>query len=180
MMDEKLAIWIQELRRYNGRLHLMGPSMLKRIGDELEVMIPLLVRIDEPEIADLGSGSGLPAIPYKILHPASKICLIERSQKKCTFLQHVVESIHLNDIEIKPSDPVHDTLGPFDAILARSFSPLSTLVDVSLRILRQNGRLYYLFTGSTPDFSQAFRTVEIITQKSVKHTLHLGVFSRIP
>ena len=27
-MDERLKTWIRELRRYNGKLHLMGPSML--------------------------------------------------------------------------------------------------------------------------------------------------------
>jgi 16S rRNA (guanine(527)-N(7))-methyltransferase RsmG len=180
MMDQRLAIWIRELRRYNGKLHLMGPSMLKGIEDELEVMLPLLKEVDEPVIADLGSGSGLPAIPYKLLHPQTHLYLIERSVKKCTFLQHVIESIHLEGVEILPHDPLHDTLEPFDAILARSFSPLSTLVDVCQKILRPNGKLYYLFTGNTPDLTQAFESVKIITRKSAKYTLNLGVFSRIP
>ena len=100
MMDERLNAWIRELRLYNGKLHLMGPSMLTGIEDELEVMLPLLMRIKEPVLADLGSGSGLPGIPYKILHPDSHICLIERSVKKCTFLQHVIESLNLLGVEI--------------------------------------------------------------------------------
>jgi 16S rRNA (guanine(527)-N(7))-methyltransferase RsmG len=179
MMDESLNTWIRELRRYNGKLHLMGPSMLKGIEDELEVMLPLLMRIEEPVLADLGSGSGLPAIPYKILHPHSHICLIERSVKKCTFLQHVIELLNLTDIEIFPNDPFHDDVGQFNAVLARSFSPLSTLVDVCLKILKPEGKLYYLFTFSTPELSQPFELVDIISQKSAMQTLNLAIFNRL-
>ena len=179
-MDQRLAIWIRELRRYNGRLHLMGPAMLEGIENELEVMVPLLMGIDEPAIADLGSGSGLPAIPYKLLHPQSHLYLIERSVKKCTFLQHVIEAIQLEGVEVLAHDPLHDTVGQFDAILARSFSPLSSLVDVCRKILKKNGRLYYLFTGNTPDLTRDFIRVEITTRKSSEHTLNLGIFSHTP
>ena len=179
MMDDKLNTWIRELRRYNGKLHLMGPSMLRGIEDDLEVMLPLLMRIEEPVLADLGSGSGLSAIPYKILHPDSHICLIERSVKKCTFLQHVIESLNLLGVEILSHDPIHDDVGQFDAVLARSFSPLSTLVDVCLKILKPGGRLYYLFTESTPELVQPFELDQIISQKSVMHTLNLAIFNRL-
>jgi 16S rRNA (guanine527-N7)-methyltransferase len=180
MMDDKLDLWIRELRRYNGKLHLMGPSMLAGIEDELEVMLPLLMRIEEPVLADLGSGSGLPGIPYKILHPGSHISLIERSVKKCIFLQHVIESLNLPGVEILSHDPIHDDVGQFDAVLARSFSPLSSLVDVCLKLLRPGGRLYYCFTVSTPELSQPFKLVDIISRKSAKHALNLAIFNRLP
>jgi 16S rRNA (guanine527-N7)-methyltransferase len=179
-MDDRLNIWIRELRRYNGRLHLMGPSMLKGIEEELEVMLPLLRRIKEPVLADLGSGSGLPAIPYKLLHPASHILLIERSIKKCTFLQHILELLNLTDMEILPNDPLHDEVGQFEAILARSFSPLSTLEDVCLKILKPGGRLYYLFTAGTPELAQPFALIDVILQRSQKYTLNLAKFNRLP
>jgi 16S rRNA (guanine(527)-N(7))-methyltransferase RsmG len=179
MMDERLKTWVRELRRYNGKLHLMGPSMLKGIEDELEVMLPLLMHIEEPVLADLGSGSGLPGIPYKILHPDSHIYLIERSVKKCTFLQHVTESLNLTGVEIVAHDPFHDDVGQFNAVLARSFSPLSTLVDVCLKILKPGGRLYYLFTQSTPELAEPFELARIISQKNAMHTLNLAIFNRL-
>jgi len=179
MIDDKLTIWIRELRRYNGKLHLMGPSMLTGIEGELEVMLPLLMHIEEPVLADLGSGSGLPAIPYKILHPDSHIFLIERSVKKCTFLQHTIELLNLSGVEILSHDPFHDDVGQFDAVLARSFSPLSTLVDVCLKILKPGGRLYYLFTVSMPELPHPFEPVDIISQKNAMHTLNLAIFNRL-
>jgi 16S rRNA (guanine527-N7)-methyltransferase len=142
-------------------------------------MLPLLMSIKEPVLADLGSGAGLPGIPYKILHPDSHICLIERSVKKCTFLQHVIESLNLLGVEILSHDPIHDDVGQFDAVLVRSFSPLSTLGNVCLKILKPGGRLYYLFTESAPELAQPFELAQIISQKRAMHTLNLAIFNRV-
>ncbi|HPS93811.1 MAG TPA: class I SAM-dependent methyltransferase, partial [Deltaproteobacteria bacterium] len=61
MMDEKILLWIRELKRYNSLLHLVGSGMISTIQQDVEEMLPLLERISEPVIADIGSGSGLPA-----------------------------------------------------------------------------------------------------------------------
>ncbi|HVN71939.1 MAG TPA: RsmG family class I SAM-dependent methyltransferase [Desulfomonilia bacterium] len=178
-MDHRLKTWIHELRRFNGKLHLMGPAMLDNIEEEVEVMMPLLELIDEPVLADLGSGSGLPVIPYKILHPDSYVFLIERSVKKCTFLQHVIGVLGLEEVEIISQDPMKVAIGPFDAVIARSFSPLTTLREACLRIIKDNGKLYYLYTGITPEL-QPFTLEDVRTQIRGKLSLNLAIFSRHP
>lgn len=179
-MDALITLWLEELKRFNPRLHLMGPAMLEGIEGELRVMMPLLRSIQEPEIADLGSGSGLPAIPYKILHPQAKVFLIERSVKKCTFLRHAVETLGLSGIEIIPQDPLYVEHLGFNAVLARSFSPIGTLVKVSRKILREGGRLYYLFTGHAPSLGAGFHLDGIISKDFQKHHLSLATFTRLP
>lgn len=179
-MDDKLNAWIKELRHYNGKLHLMGPAMLDGIEDALDVMLPLLKHIDEPVLADLGSGSGLPAIPCKILHPDSRIYMIERSAKKCTFLRHTIEVLGLDGVEILQSDPLIMDIGKFDAVVARSFSPLLTLRQVCHKMLRDNGRLYYLFTGSMPDLTDTFQLKDMFSQEKKGLSLNLAVFSHLP
>jgi 16S rRNA (guanine527-N7)-methyltransferase len=180
MTDDKLKAWIRELRRFNERLHLMGPAMLSGIEDELDALLPLLTGIEEPAMADLGSGSGLPAIPYKILHPGSSVYLIERSVKKCTFLRHIVEVLDLDGIEILACDPLQEDIGQFDAVLARSFSPLATLNRVCGRILRERGRLYYLFTAEEPLLEEPLRMTKIIPQGQGSPRVKLAVFTRRP
>ena len=179
-MDELTTLWIRELKRFNPRLHLMGPAMLECIEGELGAMMPLLQLIQEPEIADLGSGSGLPAIPYKILHPQAKVFLIERSVKKCTFLRHAVETLGLSDMEIVAQDPIYIEHLGFNAVLARSFSPISTLERVCLTILRPEGRLYYLFTGNPPALGRAFHLNGIISENFQAHHVSLATFTRLP
>jgi 16S rRNA (guanine527-N7)-methyltransferase len=53
-----------------------------------------------PDVLDLGSGAGFPAIPLKILNPNVTITLIEAQQRKATFLREVLRALHL-DAEVK-------------------------------------------------------------------------------
>lgn len=179
-MDQRLTTWINELKRFNPRLHLMGPAMLEGIEGEVLAMLPLLKTIREPEIADLGSGSGLPAIPFKILHPQAKVFLIERSAKKCTFLRHTVETIGLSGIEILHHDPLQIEHPRFGAVLARSFSPISTLEKVCMKILSEGGRLYYLFTGHPPDLGTGFHLDEVTSEEHGGHHVSMAAFTRLP
>lgn len=179
-MDQRITTWISELKRFNTRLHLMGPAMLEGIEGEILAMLPLLKTIQEPEIADLGSGSGLPAIPFKVLHPQAKVYLIERSAKKCTFLRHTVETIGLSGIEVLSLDPLQVEHLSFDAVLARSFSPVSTLRKVCVKILSEGGRLYYLFTGYPPDLGTGFHLDEVTSEELQGHHVSMAIFTRLP
>jgi 16S rRNA (guanine(527)-N(7))-methyltransferase RsmG len=181
MMDEKIGLWIRELRHFNKTLHLVGSGMLPGIEKDVENMMPLLESIVEPIIADIGSGSGLPAIPYKILHPQAHVKLIERSTKKCTFLKHVIELLGMEGLELVEADPLITDIGRFDAVLARAFSPVSTLKKTVLRVLEENGRFYYLFTGgSLPEMGHQFVLSEVISRQCHGYVLNLAIFRHPP
>ena len=87
---DKLDQWIAEIGRYNRTLHLVSPSLLAGLRQDALDCQAVLEPVDEPLLADLGSGSGLPAIPFHLIHPDSQLDLIERSSKKCQFLKQVV------------------------------------------------------------------------------------------
>ena len=55
-------------------------------------------------IVDVGAGAGFPAIPLKILFPHLKVLLIEVTKKKVTFLEDVIASLGLTDIEFYTND----------------------------------------------------------------------------
>jgi len=180
-MDRKILLWINELKRCNPMLNLVGPGMLATIEQDVAAMLPMLEHISEPVIADIGSGSGLPAIPYKVLHPQSYVALIERSTKKCTFLRHIIDLLGMEGMELIETDPLIADIRRFDAVLSRSFSPLSKLEKTVLRILSGNGRFYYLFTGSSaPELGTQFHLQELVTRETPGYTLNLGVFRIIP
>ncbi|MCD6569441.1 MAG: class I SAM-dependent methyltransferase [Deltaproteobacteria bacterium] len=64
-MQYKIHLWIQEIRRYNSSLHLVSNKILPQIESRIRDCMSLISYIHEPIIADIGSGSGLPGIPYK-------------------------------------------------------------------------------------------------------------------
>lgn len=51
-------------------------------------------------LADIGTGAGIPAIPLKICYPHIALVLIEVNNKKRTFIQAVVDSLELTNVEI--------------------------------------------------------------------------------
>jgi len=178
MMHKDVLRWIQEIRAYNRVLHLMSEVMIDDLEDDVFNTMKLLEYIQEPVIADLGSGSGLPAIPYKIMYPQSLLIMIERSQKKATFLRHVIDTLHLENIELIGEDPLATELPRrFDAIMSRAFSPMETLEKVVIAATRPGSRLYYLSTGrTTPIHCQGFSLTDHHEQRFRRYTMNLNIY----
>lgn len=55
-------------------------------------------------ICDVGSGGGFPGIPLAILYPHMLCILLEVSQKKCAFLQAVIDALGLSSCRVESCD----------------------------------------------------------------------------
>src|SRR5436305_12136190 len=91
----------QELLDWNTRMNLTA------ITDPVEVQIKhfldslsILSIYDKPHIRllDIGSGAGFPGLPLKIVRPDWQVILLEATAKKVTFLQHVIETLQLQNV----------------------------------------------------------------------------------
>lgn len=149
-MEDKIGTWILEVKKFNKRLHLVSSAMEKHLEAEVQGTVALLGHISEPEIADLGAGSGFLSIPYKVMNPSSEVSLIERSRKKCDFLRHVVDLLKLERIHVIEADPLKEALQPFHAVMSRAFSPRETLAETVMKVVSAPGCFYY-FEAGTPE-----------------------------
>jgi 16S rRNA (guanine527-N7)-methyltransferase len=154
-MKNTLNIWIGEIRRFNKSLHLVGPQVLKNLETEVGNCLKLVEPINEGILADLGTGSGIPGIPFAVMHPDSKVTLIERSETKCTFLRHSISSMGLKNVEIFEADPLVSNVGKFPAVISRAFSPKEYLLKVVAEILEDNGVFYYM-ASEEPSLDKRF------------------------
>jgi len=111
--------------------------------------------------ADIGTGAGLPGMVLKLWEPSQEVTLIDGSQKKCRFLQHVVRELALAPIPIlaiRVESLVHrgELVERFDLLLVRAVADLEKTLRLFSPLLRTGGRLItYKGPNWRDDFSGA-------------------------
>jgi 16S rRNA (guanine527-N7)-methyltransferase len=95
-----------------------------------------------PEIADVGSGAGLPGIPLAIALPRCQFTLIERSGRRAGFLRNTLAVLGLPNAGIREVEMEKAPPARFDLAVFRAFRPLEAAVLGDLfRLLRRDGVL---------------------------------------
>ena len=148
--------------------------------DILDCM-PLIEKIkDNEKILDMGSGGGFPGLLIAILRPNCEIHLLEKSQKKCYFLNKTIHKLGLLNaktlnINIKPNNKI----GAYNLITSRAFSSTENTLNLSKTNLEIGGR-YILLKGREEKITEELESLdtnkykyEIIKIQNTKHERHL-------
>jgi len=67
--------------------------------ESLEIGRIAAIATDET-IVDIGSGAGFPGAVWAIVHPNARVLLIERRERKVAFLERLIRSIPLANVEV--------------------------------------------------------------------------------
>jgi 16S rRNA (guanine527-N7)-methyltransferase len=155
-----LELFLHEMARWNQVHNLTAiegeqESIRLHLIDSIAVL-PVMRRFmktPSPQIADLGSGGGLPAIPIAILQPEWRLTLIEAVRKKTAFLQHVRGRLKLKNIEVlseRVESVASQQPAQFDAVISRAFTSLARFLELSLPLLKPGG-LVFAMKGKKAD-----------------------------
>jgi 16S rRNA (guanine527-N7)-methyltransferase len=124
---------------------------------------------DDREVADLGSGAGLPGIPVAIARPELTVWLLESRARRVAFLELACERLGITNARPLPARVEDAPVGPVDVCFARAFAPLPRSWDLARPLLRAGGRLVY-FAGGRADLAVAESldaTVRIVGRPAV-------------
>ncbi len=100
-----LAGYIALLVQWNKRINLLSRRDIGRIWPRHVLdSLSILPFIKGPRILDLGSGGGLPGIPLAIAAPQHTFTLLDRSDRKTRFLEHVVLRLGLANVIVTCAD----------------------------------------------------------------------------
>jgi 16S rRNA (guanine527-N7)-methyltransferase len=95
-------------------------------------------------VIDVGTGAGYPGIPLKIVCPGMRLTLLEATQKKVTFLEHLIDRLGMDDVvaiharsEQIGQDRLHRE--HYDWSIARAVAKMPTLAEYLLPLARVGG-----------------------------------------
>jgi 16S rRNA (guanine527-N7)-methyltransferase len=109
------------------------------------------------EVADLGSGAGLPGIPVAIVLPHVAMTLVEPRRIRAAFLELAIDLLDLRNVTLH-AGPAATVGRVFDVCLARALGAPAETWNLASPLLRPGGRVVY-FAGATWS-SQAAGAVE--------------------
>jgi 16S rRNA (guanine527-N7)-methyltransferase len=108
-------------------------------------------------IADAGSGAGFPGIPLALVLPQTRFTLLESTQKKARFLESVVRSLALPNVEVR-AERAEQWLNTHRVaiVTARAVAPLSRAASLFAPALRSGARiLFYKGPDAATEIAEA-------------------------
>ncbi|MEO0143885.1 MAG: 16S rRNA (guanine(527)-N(7))-methyltransferase RsmG [candidate division WOR-3 bacterium] len=140
-MQEKksLIIYKELLKKYNKVLHLTSKNANLNELISQSIYIQKFIK-ENSVIMDVGSGGGIVGIPLKIVRNDLKVYLVERSEKKCTFLEIAIKQLNLKDVFVINQDYKNVNFNfKFDYILARALGNYEELLKHLKKFLNESG-----------------------------------------
>lgn len=135
-LQQKLVHYIQLIARWNKTFNLTAirdveEMVSKHLLDSLVVQ-PYL---EGKTVLDVGSGAGLPGIPFAITSPDKRFVLIDSNGKKTRFLMQAKIDLELDNVEVihqrvEDYQPVADGHRIyFDVITARAYATTDDILS---------------------------------------------------
>ena len=136
----KQALYLELLLEANKKISLTGiknpkEAVIKHTIDSLSVS----GSIEGKKIVDIGSGGGTPGIPLAIANPDKKFYLIDSVLKKVKFLDEVVTTLELDNIETICDRGENIEKLSADTVVSRAFGSLNYLIESSKNMVSKNG-----------------------------------------
>jgi len=141
-----LQLYIEQLLIFNKKINLISRK------DEEYVMerhlIPCLIfstlfKGFVGNVLDIGTGGGLPGIPFAIVNQKSRITLIDSSNKKIMVVREIVQSIGLDNVETiwtraEDKEFIKNYRNYFNLVISRATADLISLIKYAIPLLKDS------------------------------------------
>src|SRR5262245_50817166 len=149
--ETRLGDYFSLLTRWNNRLHLVAPCSPEEFSTRhiLESLLCLKFLPANAQVADIGSGAGLPIMPCLIARPDVTATLIESSQKKSVFLREALNQLGMSPRGTIVARPFEETPTPIASfVTCRALDEFMSKVQTLLSWAPPEATLL-LFGGET-------------------------------
>lgn len=156
---DQLLAYVSMLQRWNAVHNLSAardPQSLIRqhVMDCLTVVQPLTRHLGahRSRLLDAGAGAGLPAVILAIMRPEWSVTAVDAVGKKVAFLRQVSGELGLPNLSARNVrlESMAVDGGGFDVVIARAFSSLRSLVEVTRHLIGPGG-VWVAMKGVIPE-----------------------------
>ena len=145
-LDKYYHLLVDENQKYNLTAITEEPDVyLKHFYDSLTLYKG--IKLTNEYILDIGSGAGFPGLVLKIVLPDIKIDLLDSTTKRCQFLEQVINSLGLKNINVinaRAEEYAKNNREIYDIVTSRAVAPLKHLLEYSIPVLKVGGKFISL------------------------------------
>lgn len=166
-MLEQLEKYDEVLRAENKKYNLTAIKnkedvYLKHFYDSLT--LSKIIKLENQSLCDIGTGAGFPGMVLKIIYPNLKVTLVDATEKKCKFLQLVIQELGLKDIEVihARAEIYSKTVREkYDIVTSRAVAPLKHLLEYSIPLVKVDGN----YIAMKSDIQKEIENIDIYYKK---------------
>jgi 16S rRNA (guanine527-N7)-methyltransferase len=140
---------------------------LKHFYDSLTI-IKIIDLNKVNSLCDIGTGAGFPGMVLKIVFPNLKVTLLDSLNKRINFLNKVIEELDLKNIETihtRAEDYAKENRNKFDITTARAVAHLSTLLEYSIPMTKENGYFVALKGNIEKEKEEVENALKVLNSK---------------
>ncbi|MBN2326550.1 MAG: 16S rRNA (guanine(527)-N(7))-methyltransferase RsmG [Candidatus Omnitrophica bacterium] len=175
-VEQSIGAYFSLLFQENQKINLTG---YKTVADYVDFhlldavkMLEILDPFDRAAITDVGSGSGVPGILWKLLKNDLTVQLIESSEKKARFLHGAVKSLHLKSCSVvnrRAEEAAHEDRyrEKSDFAVARALSSFSMALELTCGFVRKGG-IIALPRGAEEKIYSDLPCIQILGSRLIK------------
>ena len=162
-LEEYYNLLVEENKKYNLTAITEEKQVyLKHFYDSL--CLTKIIKLDNQHILDIGTGAGFPGLVLKIVFPNIKIDLLDSTNKRCLFLQMVIDKLNLKDVNVinaRAEEFAKENREKYDIVTSRAVAPLKHLLEYSIPLVKVNGT----YVAMKSDITKELDGIEVYEKK---------------
>lgn len=150
---------------------LLGPREVPRLWSRHVLNCAVVADLipEGADVADVGSGAGLPGLTFAIARPDLMLTLIEPLERRCIWLNEVVDDLELDNVTIYRSraEQAVEHVNA-DVVTARAVSALGNLARLTIPLLHGHGEVLAIKGRSAAEEVQ--KASKVLRRLGAQHT----------
>lgn len=149
--QQRLLDYIALLLQWNAAYNLTAVrEPLAMIDRHLVDALAVLPHAQGPDLADIGTGPGIPGLVLALVHPYERVWLVDSNGKKARFLRECLRRFELPGVVVHEQRAEKLPDADFSQVISRAYAELGDFIATTRHLLGAGG-VWLALKGKRPD-----------------------------